>query len=160
MEYSFIAHKQLVIRSNAIPISFALFGLLLMIIFSVGFGYDDSYLFGSIAILAQTSLMWLILFISFRNSYKKITFNELCVGTKKVKIPWESIKKYKIKQIKVRGRKNVIFFEWKYLDSVLYLYGENGEKIWFACREEHIDKMKELASGKNKIIDEIIGRIG
>ena len=158
MEYSFIAHKQFVFRSNAIPISFALFGLLLMIIFSIGIGYDDSYLFGSIAILALTSLMWLILFISFRNSYKKITFNELCVGTKKVKIPWESIKKYRIKQIKVRG--NVFSPGWKHLDSVLYLYGENGEKIWFACGEEHIDKMKELASGKNKIIDEIIGRIG
>lgn len=156
MEYNFIAHKQFVIRSNAIPVGFALFGLLLMIIFSIGFGYDDSYLFGCIAILALTSLMWLILFISFRNSYKKITFNELCVGTKKVKIPWESIKKYRIKQIKLRG--NVV--EWKYLDSVLYLYGENGEKIWFACKKEHIAKMKELASGKSKIIDEIIGRIG
>lgn len=156
MEYNFIAHKQFVIRSNAIPVCFALFGLLLMIIFSIGFGYDDSYLFGCIAILALTSLMWLILFIVFHNSYKKITFNELFVGTKKVKIPWESIKKYKIKQIKVRG--NVL--EWKYLDSVLYLYGENGEKIWFACKKEHIAKMKELASGKSKIIDEIIGRIG
>ena len=156
MEYNFIAHKQFVIRSNAIPVGFALFGLLLMIIFSIGFGYDDSYLFGCIAILALTSLMWLILFIVFHNSYKKITFNELFVGTKKVKIPWESIKKYKIKQIKVRG--NVL--EWKYLDSVLYLYGENGEKIWFACKKEHVAKMKELASGKSKIIDEIIGRIG
>ena len=156
MEYNFIAHKQFVIRSNAIPVGFALFGLLLMIIFSIGFGYDDSYLFGCIAILALTSLMWLILFIVFHNSYKKITFNELFVGTKKVKIPWESIKKYRIKQIKLRG--NVV--EWKYLDSVLYLYGENGEKIWFACKKEHIAKMKELASGKSKIIDEIIGRIG
>lgn len=158
MEYNFIAHKQFVIRSNAIPVGFALFGLLLVIIFSIGFGYDDSYLFGCIAILALTSLMWLILFIVFHNSYKKITFNELFVGTKKVKIPWESIKKYKIKQIKIRG--NVFSPAWKRLDSVLYLYGENGEKIWFACREEHIAKMKELASGKSKIIDEIIGRIG
>ena len=159
MEYKFVAHKQLVLRSNAIPIGIALIELSAIIIFAIGFGYDESYLFGSIAVAMQTSLIWLILFIVFHNLYKEITFDELGVSTKKVQIPWESIKDYKIREVKVRGRKNLFVSEWKYLDSMLCLYGEDGKKIKFACKKEHISKMKELASGKNKAVDEIISRI-
>lgn len=161
MEYKFISHKQLVIRSNLIPASIAIIEFFILTIIAIGFGEEAFNIFDWILVAFQTSVIWVIAFIISHNSYRKIIFDVTGVGTKKVKIPWDEIKQYEIKEVKYRGfGKYFVVPETKYLDSMLYLYGKNGEKIKFALKKEHMEKMKEFANGKSKVVEEIANKTG
>ena len=94
MKQKFIAHKGLVLFSNLFPVALVLFELTFIILspYKIGNGW--------FAFIIQFSVIWLILFIIFHNSYRTITLDFNGVRMRKIIIEWENISKYKIRKQK------------------------------------------------------------
>ncbi len=146
MKQKFIAHKGLILFSNLFPLALVLFELTFIILspFKIGSGW--------FAFIIQFSVIWLILFIIFHNSYRTIVVDLDGIKTGKILIKWENISKYKIR--KTETLKSIWHPSLKF-KPMLYIYDEAGRKIRFALDDKRIKNMLLCSQGKSIVVHKI-----
>ena len=147
MKKRIISHAQLVMFSFLAPAVVLLIELLPILVFPIK---KDWFVFVLFAV--QYLGMWIICFAIHNYAYRIINLNEKTITDGKVKIYWECVQKYEIKEIKLLQYSIIPTI---YLSSMVFLVGNNGEKIGFAMTQKNIKKLSCFMD-KNPVINEFI----
>lgn len=150
MRQKFIAHKQLVIFSNLLPLGIVMLEMLAL--FIVSFKRSIKIGWGWFGILAQFLIIWLIMFIIYHNAYRVILIDEKGIKTGRTRINWEEIQRYKTVPIKLSIRFYLPKIAFK---PMLYIYDCRGRKIRFALDKEILEKILIMSKDKSSIISQL-----
>ena len=142
-----ISHAQLIVFSFLAPAVVLLIELLPILVFPI-----KKDLFTFVFFILQYLGMWIICFAINKYAYRIIYLDDKTVTDGKIEISWECIQKYEIKEIKL--------FQYSiiptiYLKPMVFLVGNNGEKIGFSMTQKNIKQLIYFVN-KNPVINELI----
>lgn len=147
MKKRIISHAQLVMFSFLAPVVVLLIELLPILVFPIK---KDLFVFVFFAV--QYLGMWIICFAIHNYAYRIINLNEKTITDGKIKIYWECVQKYEIKEIKLLQYSIIPTI---HLKPMVFLVGNNGEKIGFSMTQKNI-KQLSCFMDKNPVINEFI----
>ena len=147
MKKRIISHAQLIVFSFLAPLVILLIELLPILVFPIK---KDLFVF--VFLLVQYLGMWIICFAIYNYAYRIIYLNEEAITSGKIKIYWECVQKYELKEIKLLQYSIIPTI---YLKSMVFLVGNAGEKIGFAITQKNLKKLVSFMD-KNPVINELI----